>query len=153
MQPLKDIRLIRLYEYWIGQLGANGALPVREAFDAAHIGPALLPWVVLHDVVEQPPGPYGRRYFYRLVGTEVVSTFGFDPTGRYADEVGDTEMVRQVHAYMDEAVTSRRPHISHTATMAPHKDYIRTERLILPLGGADGSVVKLIVVPLVVSRS
>ncbi|MBP7065659.1 PAS domain-containing protein [Ferrovibrio sp.] len=152
MQPLKDIHLIQLYQYWAGQVGTDGALPGREVFDAANIGPALLPWVVLHDVVEQPHGPYGRRYYYRLVGTEVVATFGFDPTGRYADEVGDTEMVRQVHAYMDEAVTTRRAHVSHTATMAPHKEYIRTERLILPLGGPDGSVTKLIVVPLVVAR-
>ncbi len=133
-------------------MAPDGTPPGRGAFDAAAIGPALLPWVVLHDVVEQPPGPYGRRYFYRLVGTEVVATFGFDPTGRFADDVGDTDMVRQVHAFMDEAVTTRRPHVSHTATMAPNKEFFRTERLILPLAEPDGRILKLVVVPLLVGR-
>jgi hypothetical protein len=146
---LQDPRLIRLHDYWASKIGSDGTLPCREDLDPRGMGAAVLPWVILLDVVETPKGRYCRRYRYRVVGTEVVARFGFDPTGKHVDDLGDTEMIRLVHRYMDEAVTSRQASVTQTPFMGPDREFLTTERLILPLRDKDRDcVAKLIVVPL-----
>lgn len=146
---LNDPRLVRLHDYWASKIGSDGALPCREDLDPRGMGASVLPWIILLDVIETPKGRYGRRYRYRVVGTEVVDRFGFDPTGKHVDDLGDTDMIRLVHRYMDEAVTSRRASVTQTPFMGPDREFLSTERLILPLRGMDQDcVTKLIVVPL-----
>jgi len=69
-----------LLRYWQAQRG-NRRMPERKDIDPIEIGPVLLPHLLLCDLVDR-----GRRIRYRLVGTEVVRRWGFDPTGCFLDE-------------------------------------------------------------------
>ncbi len=69
--------LRQLYEYWLGKRGPR-RWPARADILPSEI-PALLPFVVLADVLED-----GRHFRLRLVGTDVA--FGIDPTGMLLHE-------------------------------------------------------------------
>src|SRR5579885_545802 len=77
--PLDHPILAPLYRYWQEKRGAR-ALPARRDIDPLEMGPALLPHLMLGDLLER-----GARVRFRLVGTLVVKRFGFDPTGKYLD--------------------------------------------------------------------
>lgn len=75
--------LAPLLNYWQTKRGAR-ALPARRDIDPVEMGPALLPHLVLGDLLDR-----GTRVRFRLVGTVVVKRLGFDPTARYlGDETG-----------------------------------------------------------------
>lgn len=73
-------RVRALYEYWRSIHPGPGRLPGRAAVDPMAI-PQLLPYIMLLDVVGQPP-----RFRYRLIGTRMVDALGTDFTGRWLDE-------------------------------------------------------------------
>jgi hypothetical protein len=66
-----------LLGYWQQKRGAR-PLPARRDIDPVELAPELLPHLVLTDLLER-----GTRVRFRLVGTNVVKRFGFDPTGTY----------------------------------------------------------------------
>lgn len=68
-------RVLRAYDYWDSKR-CGRPLPDRADIDPTEI-PDLLPFVVLTDVLTEPP--YLR---YRLVGTQQVKVRGLDPTGQ-----------------------------------------------------------------------
>jgi hypothetical protein len=69
-----------LLRYWNDQR-ENRIMPARPDIDPLEMGPKLLPHLLLCDLQDR-----GARLRYRLVGTNVVRRWGFDPTGRYLDE-------------------------------------------------------------------
>ncbi|MFN4310108.1 MAG: PAS domain-containing protein [Ferrovibrio sp.] len=98
-------RLRRLLEYWQTQCRGR-AMPGR-----ADIDPMDFPWLLgnvsLADVV--PDGGGGYRYHMRLVGTRVVERFGYDPTGKWLDELPERDYRIRVQATFDDVVRQRRP--------------------------------------------
>lgn len=68
-------RIRRAYAYWDAKR-AGRAMPARSDINPTEI-PDLLPYIVLTDVLNEPP--YLR---YRLVGTRQVQMRGIDPTGK-----------------------------------------------------------------------
>lgn len=71
-QTVAELPLRRLYDYWSGKRGGR-RWPSREEILPSEI-PALLPYIVLADVLQE-----GAAFRLRLVGTDVA--FGVDPTG------------------------------------------------------------------------
>jgi len=76
-------------------------MPRRADIDPIEI-PKLLPHVRLIDVI----GP--GRYRYRLVGTEIQTFHGTNPTGRYVHEVLAGPVGARIIAVYDECVRDRR---------------------------------------------
>ncbi|HIP78016.1 MAG TPA: PAS domain-containing protein [Kiloniellaceae bacterium] len=76
-KAILELPLRQLYEYWAGKRGAR-RWPARADILPSEI-PALLPYVVLTDVLES-----GQHFRMRLVGTDVA--FGIDPTGQLLHE-------------------------------------------------------------------
>lgn len=68
-------RIRRTWDYWTEKRGAR-PMPSRRDIDPAEI-PDLLPYLVLTEVLAEPP--FLR---YRLVGTKQVAIRGHDPTGQ-----------------------------------------------------------------------
>lgn len=68
-------RIRRAWDYWTTRRGER-PMPSRRDIDPAEI-PDLLPYLVLTEVLSEPP--FLR---YRLVGTKQVAIRGHDPTGR-----------------------------------------------------------------------
>ncbi len=69
-----------LLRYWSAQCEGR-IMPARQDIDPLEMGPKLLPHLLLCDLQDR-----GARLRYRLVGTNVVRRWGFDPTGRNLDE-------------------------------------------------------------------
>jgi hypothetical protein len=86
-------------DHW-WSLPRDGIVPVRSAFDPLAV-PKLLPHMLICDLTE--PGVVRIR----LMGTEMASNFGFDPTGRdYLDLVAPE---RREAAYQGFVVPASRP--------------------------------------------
>src|ERR1043166_5771842 len=80
-----DAHLDAFYGYWRAKRGAR-AMPRRADIDPTEMDPRLLPNLMLTEVVDG-----GRRFRFRLVGTGVVSGIVSDLTGRYVDEVNESD--------------------------------------------------------------
>jgi hypothetical protein len=68
-------RITRFWTYW-NEKRDGRRMPARADIDPAQISD-LLPYIVLTEVLEQPP-----YLVYRLVGTKQVAVRGRDPTGQ-----------------------------------------------------------------------
>jgi hypothetical protein len=68
-------RIRRFWDYWNSKRGTR-PMPSRADLDPLEMGP-LLPYIVLTEVMQQPPW-----LIYRLVGTKQVAVRGHDPTGQ-----------------------------------------------------------------------
>jgi hypothetical protein len=72
--------VLRLYDYW-GSIAPPGRLPGRRDVVAEDIAPLWSrAWML--DVFREP-----LRYRYRLCGTEMVRSLGYEVTGAWLDEV------------------------------------------------------------------
>jgi len=77
---LRDPRLRRFYEYWVGKCGAR-RMPARRDLDPLEF-PYMLGNLMLVDVLRDP-----QRFRVRLHGTNVVARMHYDMTGKLLDEV------------------------------------------------------------------
>lgn len=135
---VRDSRVRLFFEYWQTKCRA-GRLPGRSDIDP-HEMVAFLPSVVLLDVGRRA-GAF--RFRYRLVGTEVVALFGYDPTGRYLDEATLPQRYPQVHGRLQSVVETKRPHYAIQPVPLPNRDSVYAEILTVPLA-SDGETVDLL---------
>ena len=127
-----DPVLEALGRYWRG-LPATDAVPSRKSLDPIDIPRAILPYVVLAEV-----GRDGMSARYRLVGTKMVSTFGFDFTGRYTHEIMRGSYLEFINTLFQTLYRERRPVYSESNFRWDADRSLFTRRLFLPLtGGGD----------------
>lgn len=143
MQALvpKSDRLSRALEYWRGLKGDRD-IPLRADFCPTDIAPGDLPNLILLDVHDS-----GADFTYRLVGSGVVGFIGHEFTGQSISEYqGMHEEPEMRDAYVA-AAKDRRPTL-YTGTLERFdREYVRYERLALPLQGeADGVVTQILAV-------
>lgn len=128
-----DPRIRAVYNYWNGKRKGR-RMPSRSDIDPVEI-PTLLANIILVDVLEDL-----RRFFYRLVGTDIVDKRGFDPTG---EQVGG--------AYFGPSAASALSHYEYIAAsgnarfidspyVEPRGWYVYSERLMMPLSDDDKRV-------------
>jgi hypothetical protein len=131
-------KLRRLLDYWSAAHPAGGGLPGRQHIEPADI-PDLLPWLWMLDVERDP-----LRFKYRLLGTEQVMAMGFNPVGRYLDEVhprfATHQHYRDYVVCVEEGVPAYR---RGAPEYHLQKDYVGLERLLLPLA-RDGRRVDML---------
>ena len=136
-------RLRRLLDYWHDKR-ADRRLPARADLDPMQftwlLGNISLAEVVPDAAPDAVPG--ALRYRFRLVGTRAVERFGYDPTGRWLDDLPEPTYRRHVQAAYDEVVRRRVPLVERLDMLIDNRthDY---EILRLPLG-ADGETVDMI---------
>ncbi len=130
-EKLRDI-----YRYWRGKC-REGAFPSRADIDPTEI-PALLPHVILVDVVDD-----GRDFRYRLLGTHIVASVGFEFTGQLVSEfMRDHEEEMRAQDY-HRLVESREPRHVISHMIAFGGDYMRYERVLCPLS-SNGEAIDMI---------
>lgn len=132
-----DAALKRLYRYWTERRGAK-RFPSRADIDPLDFGYAL-GRVSLVDVLEHP-----RRYRYRLVSTSLTARLGYEMTGKFLDQVPETEMRAYTERLYAAAVASRVPLHSRDEAMLDGRRW-RHEALILPLS-SDGDAVDMLLI-------
>ncbi len=123
--------LKQLFRYW-DEKRRQRAAPSRDDIDPAQMV-AFLSNVFLINVEEEP-----RRYRVRLMGTELVGSYGRDVTGRYVDEI-----IAQVPAALDELVMIWEPWLVTGAYEKKTGHVPRYQLLALPLS-SDGAVVNML---------
>ena len=133
---IEDKRLLALYRYWESKRG-DRTMPARADIDPAEI-PALLPLILLVDVL----GP--GNYRYRLTGTEIVSNFGVDVTGKtFAEALPGGAYAEYIAGLASDVVSTGRPLYSEGAFMAEGIVDRKVRRLVLPLS-TDGHTVDML---------
>jgi hypothetical protein len=137
-EPVIEHDILReLWAYWDSIRGEK-AMPSRADFDPLDI-PRLLPNLILFDV---EPGT--RRLKARLVGTQVVATYGIDYTGRYLDEIDfgahRDDILRDYYRCLDTAA----PCLTQSSFWSDRGLTYSMQRLILPLSDDGRTVNKLL---------
>jgi hypothetical protein len=127
-----------IYDYWDRKRQSRN-MASRDDIDPIEI-PELLPRIQLIDVEGAPV-----RFRYRLVGTELVTRRGFDPTGMEVDAAfygADAQRVLSNYAYVTENKTHQ---YSRTVFEERRGWNVWLERIYLPLS-QDGESVNMILV-------
>lgn len=131
---LPNPKLRGLHAIWLSKC-APGRLPGRDDFDPTELPPQLLPWITIFDVE-------GARFQIRIVGTGIVEALGMDTTGRYLDEIPNTEVL---HARARWVVDNAKPFYVTDLTMAWDEDrWGRYSVLCTPLASNGTDVDKLL---------
>lgn len=138
METVQRPRLRRLLEYWHGKRDRR-LMPAR-----ADVDPMQFVWLLgnisLADAVRSDDG--SMRYRLRLVGTRAVERFGYDPTGKWIDDLPEPAYRERLREKYDEVVQRRVPLVERLDMLIDDRthDY---EILRLPLG-SDGETVDMI---------
>jgi hypothetical protein len=122
--------LSRLHAYWESKR-AGRLMPARRDIDMVEIDRAVLPHIILHDIVRVPGAR--TRYRYRLIGTELVAMVGNDITNRFVDEVLSAEGGRHLADWLDAAVAAKKPLTLEMPVAVPDKGFRSGRRIVLPL--------------------
>ena len=126
--PACDDKIGTLHRYWLSIAPQPGKLPGRLHFDPVMVA-RLLPWLWLIDVVHDP-----LRFRYRLIGTVHVDAAGWNGTGLWLDQARPNFVASiafpQFCAVATEGVLA---FYTGPPTYLIKKDYIKIERLIMPL--------------------
>lgn len=131
-------RLAQFLAHWEALRG-SAAMPGRRDFDIVQVPTALVPHLILLDVLD---GGGGLRY--RVVGTGVVDAIGRDFTGETVEQYHTRHESLEVRDGYVAVARTARPHLYCATLTNIGKDHVAYERLALPLGGDDGAVARII---------
>ena len=128
---------LRLYRYWTEKRGER-MLPSRGDLDLLDFTYALT-WVSLVDVMEEP-----RRFRYRLVSTGLTERLGYEMTGRYVEDLPDSDMRRYVEGLYGRCVDQLVPLYEKSTRIHAYKLWLH-EALVLPLSQGSEKVEMLMI--------
>ena len=136
LEQLAAPSLRSVYELWQRKRGHRPA-PARSDFDPAELRP-VLPCVTLVDVRDDP-----LDFVYRLVGTEMVRSYGRDVTGLSLRDMQPDEFRNLIWKDLSELVRTWEPQFTALYFTNPQGN-LRAYRLLrLPLS-SDGTRVDMI---------
>jgi len=136
LEQVDDPRLVAVYRYWDGLRGGRFA-PGYSEVDPVDI-PKLLRYLLVTDVETTAEG---RRYRYRLCGTEVEQHFGIAMRGRYVDVLMQGGYRAYIEGLYDRLVEQRCPVYSVSSY---EERLMQTKRLMLPLSSDGRQVDKVL---------
>lgn len=137
--PLDDPVLSALFRYWNDKRDGR-PLPDRGDIDPLEMGPHLLPHLVLCDLIDR-----AARIRYRLVGTNIVKRFGFDPTGQFLSQSPEGAYFDGLATLHQVAFLERAPAYSASRFRWGVNRRLDVHHLLLPLtnGGAAPGIALL----------
>jgi hypothetical protein len=136
LEQVDDQRLVDVYRYWNGLRGDRFA-PSYDAVDPVDI-PKLLRYLLVTEVETTADG---RRYRYRLCGTEVEQHFGITMRGHYIDTLMEGAYRAYIEGLYDRLVEQRCPVYSVSSY---DERMLQTKRLMLPLSSDGRQVDKVL---------
>jgi hypothetical protein len=139
IEQLTQCSILRaLYAYWDRQRQGR-AMPGRSDIDPAGLPAGVLPSLAMFDLIE-----HARRIRVRLLGTDLVTRFGRDFTGRYLDEIMNGDYLDYLAGLCREVHARRAPLYTENMFRWQVRQDIVTRRLLLPLAnGADEPAILL----------
>jgi hypothetical protein len=137
---LDEPLLAELYEYWLQRRGERFA-PARGDIDPVDI-PHLLPHVTLSEIVSGGNGR-GRRFRYRLAGTQIEERFGCTLTNHYLDELKHGQYLDYIVGLYERIIAEKMPVYSEGSFSDGDQNTLWAKRLMLPLS-EDGAEVTMV---------
>jgi hypothetical protein len=132
-----DSDLKRLHRYWTERRGVR-PFPARAEIDPVEFGFAL-GRVSLIDVVHRP-----RRFRYRLVSTQMTKHLGYEMTGKFLDELPETDVRAYAERFYAETVLRALPLYQREETVLDGRRWSH-QALSLPLS-SDGNTIDMLMV-------
>jgi len=120
-----DPRQDSVYRGWCRVAAARGAVPLRSSFDPIDYAPALSTLILAERVADD-------ALCFRLVGTDMVSAWGADFTGRHLHEIMNGEYHAFIRGLFDECIARETPLFSHSRFQWDRGRTLDTRRLMLP---------------------
>jgi hypothetical protein len=148
-EPPDEPLLAELYAYWL-QLRGDRIAPARSDIDPVDI-PHLLPHIALTEIVDGDSGA-GRRFRYRLAGTQIEQRFGCSLTNRYLDELKHGGYLHYIKGLYDRLIAEKAPVYSESSFKTGDADVLQAKRLMLPLS-EDGETVNMVLAGVVYADS
>jgi hypothetical protein len=133
-------RFRQLADY-LARKAPPGKLPGRQHVEPTEIV-ELLPWIMMIEVIAAPDAE--TRYRIRLAGTEVVAIQGSDGTGKYVEEVLDTNDVAAILQGYGEILRTRRPEYRAGVVATAGREHVPYRRVAFPLA-RDGEHVDMLI--------
>jgi hypothetical protein len=133
---LPDIKLRRLYDYWLSRRDRGGT-PSRRDIDPLDI-PDLLPNVFLLDVVGD-----AEDFVFRLAGSLVEDAFSMPLRGKSIAEIQKAAGTPIPVAHHVEVARGGGPRYREGEVLVAGRDHWKTHRLLLPLS-TDGKTVDVL---------
>ena len=118
---------------------AGKPMPASDDIRLMDIAPALLPHIILIDVVHQPK----LRFYWRLIGSHITTVLNRDSTGACWDEIYQADALAALSLRTDWILKHRAPLRSVGHSTEPGRDFDLHEALYLPLS-SDGVTVDMI---------
>ena len=115
-------------------------LPLRADFDPSEV-PALLPYVIVIDVLRDPPD-----FQYRLLGTAIDRVLGGDYRGRRYSELEYTRPGTPIWDEHCRVVAEKAPLRSDVAYVGPDRAVQRAEHVLMPFSDVGETVDMLLAV-------
>jgi hypothetical protein len=119
-------------------LRGEARAPSYKAFDPVAL-PQLLANLMVTEVVDSDTG---RRYRYRLCGTEVETNFGCPMQGKYIDELMEGKYLAYIEQLYGRVVDNVSPVYSQSSYGDVNRG-LQTKRLMLPMS-TDGDRVDVV---------
>ena len=120
-----DPRQDTVYRGWCRGSAAQQGVPLRSSFDPIDYARALSTLVLAERVA-------GNALCFRLVGTDMVSAWGADFTGRHLHEIMSGDYHAFIRGLFDECITRKAPLFSHSRFQWDRGRSLDTRRLMLP---------------------
>ena len=129
----------RLVEY-LASKAPPGKLAGRQHVDPTEIA-ELLAWIMLIDVISQKDAE--PRYRIRLVGTEVVKIQGSDGTGKWVEEVLNSDEVPGILEGYAKIIRTHEPGYRRGIVATVGREHVLYRRMVFPLA-RDGEHVDML---------
>ncbi len=138
LSAIRDESMRAVLAYWEAKRG-DREIPARAAIKPEEIG-AALGRVNLIEVTHDP-----LRFRFRLIGTQVVQSFGLDPTGSTVEALSPPDYAELLIRQFSEVVAAREP-LLHVLRFLEVRQAHEMLRLSLPLSDDGGQVDMLMTV-------
>lgn len=121
--------------FWFDHQAAR-ALPLASLIHPGRLPRRLLPFLVMISV---EPGP--KRLLFRLVGTGVVDAIGYDPTGKFGEDI---EGAGPTNERFFATLETKKPYFYGGPLIWSSKDYKSYRSVVMPFGDEAGTVVRFL---------
>jgi len=127
--PLPTPFLQMAYDHW-ATLRGDRVMPARADFDPMDI-PRALPNIVLIEVQKEP-----LDFLYRVVGSVIVHHSATSFSGQWMSEIPERRSPNAPWMNCQKVVESCKPSRSTIPYVGPHKEFLETTQITLPLSSA-----------------
>lgn len=129
-----------LFGHWLELCATSSApdrIPVRSQIDMLTLPTQVLPWFFLQEWRD-------GRYRSIIAGTKLTDEFGFEPKGRFMDELLSNAVYHARRKMFDTCLELGLPFYYRGSLSKPADRYVAFQRLLLPLRATEDAPISLL---------